>query len=249
VAEKDKEKRMIGWVIPPSKTPTKTREEFEVERKRKVEQLRREGFLRSEVLIRAMHKVPREEFIPEGYRDYAYQGKTYRDEVPLPILGENATISCPHAYPLFYKPLEIREGDQLLEIGMGSGYGAALAREVVGSRGKVVTVEVDEKTYGFGTANLNRLGYDDIVTILGDGSAGYEGESPYDKISVTAVCTRFPPELLDQLKPGGKMVAPLGSLESQQLVLLQKTPGIGTRTEYLGSVLFVPLRGRYSPTH
>lgn len=126
---------MIGWLIPPPKKSTKTREEFTVERERKVEQLRREGILRSEALAQAMLKVPREEFIPEGYRDYAYHGNSFQEEIPLPILGENATISCPHAYPLFYEPLEIKEGDRFLEVGMGSGYGAALAREVVSQKG------------------------------------------------------------------------------------------------------------------
>jgi len=113
-----------------------------------------------------MLKVPRDEFIPEGYRDYAYHGSTYGEEIPLPISGENATISCPHAYPLFYEPLEIKEGDRFLEVGMGSGYGAALAREVVGSKGKVVAVEIDERTCHFGKENLERLGYTDSARAL-----------------------------------------------------------------------------------
>jgi len=246
---KFEEIKMIGWVIPPPKKPTKTKEEFEIERRKKVEQLRKEGILRSRALIRALLKVPREEFIPDGYRDYAYRGGSFREEIPLPIPGENATISCPHAYPLFYEPLEIHDGDRFLEVGMGSGYGAALARELVGPKGKVVTVEVDELTYNFGKENLERLGYTDIATMLGDGSFGYENESPYDKVSITAVCREFPRELFNQLRVGGKMIAPIGFLEFQELVLLQKTSSTGMKTKCLGSVLFVPLRGRYSPTY
>jgi len=201
---------MIGWPIPPPRKSTKTREEFAVERKRKVEQLREEGILRSKALIQAMLKVPREEFIPEGYRDYAYHGNSFQEEIPLPIPGENATISCPHAYPLFYEPLEIKEGDSFLEVGLGSGYGAALARELVSQKGRVVALEVDEVTYKFGKRNLERLSYDDVRTVLADGSLGYEEDSPYDRISITAVCSEFPHELVDQLKVGGRMIGETG---------------------------------------
>jgi len=196
-----------------------------------------------------MFKVPREEFIPRDYRDYAYYGSTYLEEIPLPIPGQNATISCPHAYPLFYEPLEIKEGDKFLEVGMGSGYGAVLAREVVGSKGRVVAVEIDEVTYQFGRGNLERLGYSDIVTVLGDGSYGYEKKSPYDKIGITAVCRDFPNDLLSQLTVEGKMIAPIGSSQSQRLVLLKKIRRNELKTEYLGSVLFVPLKGDYSPAY
>jgi protein-L-isoaspartate(D-aspartate) O-methyltransferase len=241
--------RMIGWVMPPPKRPSKTKEEFEIERRKKVAQLRREGILRSETLVRAMLEVPREEFIREDHRDYAYHGSTYAEEIPLPIPGENATISCPHAYPLFYEPLEIREGDRFLEIGMGSGYGVALAREVTGSKGKVVGVEIDEVTYEFGRGNLQRVRYSDIITVLGDGSYGYEKESPYDRISLTAACREFPHDLFNQLKVEGKMIAPIGSSQFQELVLLRKISPTRIRTEPLGNVLFIPLRGKCSPTY
>jgi protein-L-isoaspartate(D-aspartate) O-methyltransferase len=241
--------KMIGWLIPPPTKPTKTREEFAAERKRKVEQLRREGLLRSEALVQAMLKVPREEFIPAGYKDYAYYGSAHLEEIPLPIPGENATISCPHAYPLFYEPLEIREGDKFLEVGMGSGYGAALAREAVGQEGKVVTVEMDEVTYNFGKGNLERLFYSDVRTVLADGSLSFKEDSPYDKISITAVCRQFPHHLIDQLKVGGKMIGPIGSLQLQKLALLHKASSTGLRTKYLENVLFVPLKGKYSPVY
>jgi hypothetical protein len=128
---------MPGWILPPPKKPTKTKEQFEIERAEKVEQLIRKGYLRSGRIKAAMLKVAREDFIPDHYRDYAYF------EVPLPLPGEEATISCPHSYPLFYEPLGLAPGHRFLEIGLGSGYGTALAREIVGPEGLAVSLEID----------------------------------------------------------------------------------------------------------
>jgi protein-L-isoaspartate(D-aspartate) O-methyltransferase len=100
-----------------------------------------------------MLAVRREDFLPAPYRDYAYR------EVPLPLPGKKATISCPHSYPLFYEPRGLDEGHRFLEIGLGSGYGAALAREIVGGRGLVVSVEIDPVTFGFASwSRWNRKG-------------------------------------------------------------------------------------------
>jgi protein-L-isoaspartate(D-aspartate) O-methyltransferase len=117
---------MKGWIVPPPKDPTKSKREFQGERARKVRQLIKQGYLRSYRIKQAMLKVSREDFIPPGYKDYAYL------EVPLPLPGKEATVSCPHSYPLFYEPLGLDRGHKFLEVGLGSGYGAALAREVVG---------------------------------------------------------------------------------------------------------------------
>ncbi len=95
-----------------------------------------------------MRKVPREDFIPFLYRDYAYQ------EVPLPLPGRNATISCPHSYPLFSEALGLDTRHRFLEVGLGSGYGAALAREIVGDLGLVVSLEIDPVTFAFARRNL-----------------------------------------------------------------------------------------------
>lgn len=136
---------MLGWIIPPPKKPVKTKWDFDKEREEKVHWLIRKGLLKSHLVIEAMMKVPREDFIPKLYRDYAYM------EVPLPIPGRNATISCPHSYPLFYEALSLSKGDKFLEVGAGSGYGAALACKIVRSKGSVVTVEKDSETYRFAT--------------------------------------------------------------------------------------------------
>src|SRR5688572_26765205 len=148
---------MSGWLIPPPSRPVKTDEELRGEREARVAGLGRGGLVCSERLRRAMLSVRREEFIPAAYRDHAYE------EVPLP--GERATISCPHSYPLFYEPLGLDAGHRFLEVGVGSGYGTALAREVVGPEGLVVAIDLDAATLAFARANLHRAGYTDVVLV------------------------------------------------------------------------------------
>ncbi|MBI2159457.1 MAG: protein-L-isoaspartate O-methyltransferase [Candidatus Rokubacteria bacterium] len=226
----------MGWIIPPPKKPAKTRADLARERAAKVQWLIGHGYLKSARLERALLTVPREDFIPDDYRDYAYL------EVPLPLPGERATISCPHSYPLFYEPLGLDEGHRFLEIGLGSGYGAAVAREVVGPRGLVVSVELDPLTFAFGRRNLEGAGYHDIVLVQGDGGLGYPEMSPYDRIAVTAACPRIPPPLLEQLVTGGRLIAPVVEGGIQNLVLVEKLLD-GTRSRCLCEVLYVPLRG------
>lgn len=229
---------MPGWIVPPPREPVKSKAELRRERERKVRWLVRHGFLRSERIRAAMLRVPREDFIPLLYRDYAYQ------EVPLPLPGENATISCPHSYPLFYEALELDEGHRFLEVGLGSGYGAALAREIVGDRGRVVSLEIDPATFAFARRNLEEAGYRDIVLVNGDGGLGWPEEAPYDRICVTAACPRIPPPLVEQLASGGRLAVPVRTTAGQDLVLLEKWEG-GTSSRVVCQVLYVSLRGKY----
>jgi protein-L-isoaspartate(D-aspartate) O-methyltransferase len=117
----------------------------------------------------------------------------------LPLPGTAASISCPHSYPLFYEPLGLGLGHRFLEIGTGSGYGAAVAREVVGDGGQVTSIEIDPLTYAFARQNLERTGYADIVLVLGDGGLEYTPRAPYDRIAVTAACAEIAPPLVAQL--------------------------------------------------
>lgn len=227
-----------GWMVPPPTEPTKTREEFAQERIAKVASLTEQGLLKSERIREALLKVPREDFIPRLYRDYAYL------EVPLPLPGLQATISCPHSYPLFYEPLGLDRGHRFMEIGLGSGYGTAVAREVVGDEGLVVAVEIDPVTFGFAQENLERAGYRDVVLVNADGGRGYPPRQPYDCIAVTAACSEVPPPLLAQLVIGGKLIAPVIEDDEQRLTLLEKTSE-GIRREKLCAVLYVSLRGTY----
>jgi protein-L-isoaspartate(D-aspartate) O-methyltransferase len=231
---------MSGWVVPSPRKPVKTKEEFLRERREKIDWLVEQGFLRSQSIAKAMSKVPRELFVPKMYRDYAYL------EVPLPIPGRNATISCPHSYPLFYEALELKEGDRLLEVGSGSGYGAALAREIVGNKGRVVTVEIDAETYEFARIISRKAGYRDVLILLGDGSLGCSSQGPFDKICITASCPRIPEPLINQLNVWGKLITPIGHPRlGQDLVILEKRNDGTLGTKSIDKVLYIPLRGKY----
>jgi protein-L-isoaspartate(D-aspartate) O-methyltransferase len=227
-----------GWIIPPQIEPRKSRDELQKEREDKIRQLIADGLLRSERIRSALLTVPREDFIPPRYRDYAYQ------EVPLPLPGTRATISCPHSYPLFYEPLGLDVGHRFLEIGLGSGYGAAVAREVVGPTGLVVSIEIDPVTYEFGKTNLERAGYQDVRVVLGDGGLGSLQHAPYDRICITAACEEIPAPLLEQLKVGGKLIAPIEERGVQNLTLVIKGDHDLSR-RLICEVLYIPLRGRY----
>lgn len=227
-----------GWAIPPPAEPTKSKAELEREREARVERLVKEGLLKSERIKKALLKVQREDFIPYLYRDYTYM------EVPLPLPGTQATISCPHSYPLFYEPLSLGEGDRFLEVGTGSGYGAAVAREVVGPEGLVVSIEIDPVTFEFARMNLEKSGYGDVVLVQADGGLGYPGLAPYDSIAITAACAEIPPPLIHQLSNDGKLIAPVMVNGIQELVLLEKTGG-GMSRRGVSEVLYVPLQGIY----
>lgn len=181
--------------------------------------------------------MPREDFISREYRDHAYE------EVPLPLPGLAATISSPHSYPLFYEPLGLDLGQRFLEIGSGLGYRAAVAREVVGEEGWVVSVEIDPVTLGFARGNLARADYGDVLFVLGDDRLGYPGAAPYDRIGVSAACDEMPPALLAQLVPGGRAIAPLCDRHSRQILALATKQADGvTRRERVCEVLYVELR-------
>ncbi len=229
---------MQGWIVPPPKEPTTSREEFARQRAAKVEWLVRRGYLKSDRIKRALLRVSREDFIPRNYRDYAYR------EVPLPLPGKKSTISCPHSYPLFYEPLGLDEGHRFLEIGTGSGYGAAVAREVVGPEGLVVSVEIDPATLEFAKKNLHSAGYEDIVLVRADGGLGHPETGPYDRIAVTAACAEIPAPLIEQLRVGGRVIGPVHRWDTQDLVLVERTAE-GVQKRVICQVAYVSLRGSY----
>ena len=229
---------MSGWVVPPPGFPVKRAADLRREREAKVAELSRRGLLRSERLRAAMLRVPREDFIPRAYRDHAYE------EIPLPLPGERATISCPHSYPLFYEPLGLGEGHRFLEVGVGSGYGTALAREVVGTHGRVVAIDIDATTLAFAQGNLDRAGYADVVLVHGDGGLGHPQHAPYDRICVTAACPDVPAPLIEQLAAEGRLIAPVIQGRRQRLTLVEKSED-GIRRSIIADVLYVSLQGRY----
>jgi protein-L-isoaspartate(D-aspartate) O-methyltransferase len=217
--------------------------DFSELRAQMVRRYQRAGYIKTETMTEAVMRVPREEFMAPSHVNYSYVDQ------PFPIPGDGRqTISAPYMYPVFYEPLGLKAGEKLLEVGAGSGYGAALARELVGPEGLVVSIEINPKTFNFARENLNRTGYQDVVLILGDGSLGYPEMAPYDAICITAACPEVPQPLIDQLDAPGRLMAPVGgsySLYGQDLVLLEKGAEGLMKKKTLMKVSYVPLTGEY----
>jgi protein-L-isoaspartate(D-aspartate) O-methyltransferase len=179
----------------------------------------------------AFAEVPRHEFVPHESRSDAY-----RDH-PLSI-GHGQTISQPFIVALMTELLQPKKTDTVLEVGTGSGYQAAilsvLAREVY-------TIEIVPALGEMARANLERLGYTNVHTKIGDGYQGWTEHAPFDAIIVTAAPDQVPPALIAQLKPGGRMVIPVGLRFAQELRVLVKQPDGTITTTAVTPVLFVPL--------
>jgi len=186
----------------------------------------------------AMRKIPREEFVPQMYREYAYS------DAPLPI-GAGQTISAPGIVGTMTKELMADKGMNLLEIGSGSGYQAAILAEIVGERGRIYTVERIPELIELARKNIERLGYRNVEFIYGDGTLGHLDKAPYDRIIVTAGAPEVPKPLIEQLKSGGRMLIPIGPIFHQNLVLIEKNEKGNIKETNLLPVMFVPLLGKY----
>jgi protein-L-isoaspartate(D-aspartate) O-methyltransferase len=214
---------------------------FEVERKRLVDQLKLYGYIRTREVERAFLKVPREEFVPPDLRKKAYL------DTPLPI-GHGQTISAPHMVAIMTELLGARIGEKVLEVGTGSGYQAAILAEIVNpdrkAGGIVYTIERIPQLAEFAKKNLERTGYiNRVVVIVGDGSKGYPKEAPYDKIIVTAAAPRVPRSLLEQMRSPGRMVIPVGTRYEQTLLVVEKDLEGKIRITESIPCVFVPLIG------
>jgi len=210
-------------------------EEFEKLRKLLVEGL--EDFVPDEKVLRAMLRVPRHRFVPEYEQRAAYMDR------PLEI-GHGQTISAPHMVAIMCEILELAEGHKVLEIGAGSGYNAAVMAELVGKSGHIYTVERLEPLVNFAKKNLKETGYDNVTVLLENGSLGYPRYAPYDRIAVTCAAPDIPETLLEQLKPGGIMVIPVGSY-SQELIRVKKDSNGKINRKKKGDVIFVPMIGKH----
>ena len=178
----------------------------------------------------AMIEVPRHEFVPPEYRSSAY-GNT-----PLPI-GHGQTISQPLVVGLMTELLQLTKTDRVLEVGTGSGYQAAIL-SVLAS--EVYTTEIVPELGEMARANLERLGYSNVLTKIGDGYQGWPEHAPFDAIIVTAAPNHVPPPLITQLRSGGRMVIPVGGFDQELMVLAKRADGTATTTIIL-PVRFVPL--------
>lgn len=187
-------------------------------------------------VMRSLGTVERHEFVPERQRPYAYENR------PLPI-GHGQTISQPYIVALMTDLIEPERDFVVLEIGTGSGYQAAVLAKLVKH---VYSIEIIEALADEAKASLARLGYNNVTTKLGDGYHGWEEHAPFDAIVVTAAASHVPPPLVRQLRPGGRMIIPVGGrFMTQQLLLLEKTKSGEVITRQIAAVRFVPLtRGR-----
>ncbi|WP_442283550.1 protein-L-isoaspartate(D-aspartate) O-methyltransferase [Variovorax sp. M-6] len=186
-------------------------------------------------VMAAMAKVPRHEFVPADQVAFSYANR------PVPI-GHGQTISQPYIVALMTDLAKAEPGDKVLEVGTGSGYQAAVMAQLART---VYTIEIIEPLGLQATQRLQKLGYANVQVRLGDGYHGWEEHAPYDAILVTAAASHVPPPLIRQLKPGGRMVIPVGApFLVQQLMLIEKNQDGTVSTRQILPVAFVPLTGQ-----
>lgn len=197
-------------------------------------QWKKTGIVKDKRLLKAFESIPREKFIHDEF-----VGEAYADN-PLPI-GYGQTISQPTTIMIMIESLELKKTDKVLEIGAGSGYNAALMSKLCK---KIYTVEIVPELVHFARENIKRLKIKNVEVAGGDGSIGLKEKAPYDKIMVTAGCPSIPKPLIDQLKEGGILVAPVGSKWEQEMIKAKKVKG-ELKKENLGYFVFVPLLGKH----
>ena len=220
---------LLGASCKPAQTSAR---EFAVERERMVkEQIAMRG-VTDERVLRAMRKVPREQFVPEQIR-----GQSYSDG-PLPI-GYDQTISQPFVVAFMTEKLRLRPTDRVLEIGTGSGYQAAILAELAA---KVYTIEIVEPLGKRAAQTLQRLGYKNVQVKIGDGYQGWPEYAPFDAVIVTCAPDHVPRPLVEQIKEGGRIIIPVGPAGDQTLYLLEKKNDRLEQRNVL-PVSFVPMTG------
>ena len=203
------------------------------DRKELFSNLRR--YIRSGPVLQAMMRVPRDMFVPTDDRHLAYL------DTPVPI-GKGQTISQPYIVALITEALRLQPTDNVLEVGAGSGYQAAVLAELV-PQGKVITVEVVRSLAQRARDTLCELGYKNIVVENATDNLGCSWRGPYDAILVSAAAPALSPTLVGQLAVGGRMIVPVGNRDQQELVCVLRT-GEGISLRMLGPCRFVPLIGR-----
>ena len=209
-----------------------TEADFESRRERMVEALAESGRIERESTIEALKAVPRHEFVPPERRESAYADR------PLPI-GNDQTVSAPHMVGIMCDRLALSEGEAVLEIGTGCGYHAAVTAEIVGD-GNVYSVEYVESLADDARNRLDDLGYDVHVRV-GDGHDGWPEYAPYDAAYLTCAARELPEAVLDQLREGGRLLAPVG--ESRQRLVRAVKHEDDIDREAFGGVRFVPMQG------
>jgi protein-L-isoaspartate(D-aspartate) O-methyltransferase len=208
-------------------------QDYAAERHRMVEEQVRGRDVADRAVLKAMAEVPRHLFVPE-----TSLAEAYADEA-LPI-GHGQTISQPYVVALMTALLDLDDGDRVLEIGTGSGYHTAVLSRVAG---EVYSIEIIERMSAEAAGRLRRLGYDNVHLRAGDGYEGWPEAAPFDAVILTAAPPRIPKPLIDQLKVGGRMVAPVGGGIIQDLQVLTKTAD-GIEKRPVIPVVLVPMTGQ-----
>lgn len=209
------------------------------EREDLVERLRSRGSISSGAVADAFRAVPRHAFVPDAYKDRAYEDR------PLSI-GEGQTISAPHMVAIMVEALDLEPGHRVFEVGGGSGYHAAVAAEIVGPEGTVYTVERVGELARRARRTLDDRGYGGVVRVFeGDGSGGLPEQAPYDRSWVAAAAPDVPEPLVQQLRRPGVLLIPVGSRSSQDLVKVEKARDGSLRRTTITSVRFVSMLGEH----
>jgi len=201
-----------------------------------VKKLKREGRIKSKDVEKAFLEVNREIFIPRFQKKLAFV------DTPLQI-GEGQTISAPHMVAIMCEELDIKKSQNILEIGLGSGYHAAIVSRLVGKKGHVYSIERYKSLFKKAKDNLKNAGIKNVTTVYGDGSNGLAEYAPYDRIYLTCAAPDIPPPLIKQLKEPGKLIIPVGKMICE-LVLVEKNKK-EIKTKNLGGCAFVPLLGKH----
>jgi len=194
------------------------------------DQIKGRGF-KDEKVIEAFNRVPRHLFVDQVNRDQAYE------DFPLPI-GKGQTISQPYIVALMTGALDLEGGEKVLEIGTGSGYQSAILAELVS---EVYTIERIPELQERAREILKAIGYNNIFYKIGDGIEGWPEKAPFDGVIITAAVREVPSPLLEQLSPGGRIVAPVGGTREQELLILTRGES-GFEEQTLGKCRFVPLK-------
>jgi len=198
-----------------------------------VDSLISENWLKTKEIIEAFKKIKRVDFLPEPLKEFAESNEAF------PI-GEGQTISQPLVVALMLELLEPKQGERIMDIGSGSGYTTALLSEIVGDKGKIVSIERIPELFNFGKANVSKYSFIEkgiVEYVLGDGSKGFEKYSPYDKILISAASEKLEEPWKKQLKLGGRVVLPI---HSSIYLFIKKGDNIFEQKEYPG-FSFVPL--------
>ncbi len=199
------------------------------------EQIAHRG-VKDEKVLAAMRKVPRHKFVPDKQIPYSYEDRPLR-------IGHGQTISQPYIVAIMTELLAPNEKMKALEVGTGSGYQAAILAEIIR---EVKTIEIIKELGRSAKERLKKMEYKNIEVKVADGYYGWEEHAPFDIIIVTCAVDHIPPPLMKQLKPGGRLVIPIGSpFTVQDLVLVKKNEKGQVTTEHIFPVRFVPLRGKH----